>query len=730
MSIRLRFLIGLGLVVLMFAGYGTLVVSNNRQSLRSLKEMSNKNVAQRTIQDLQLQVSQIWQFLTDATLVQEREVIDQEAQSSLDQALGNLQKLEVYGAKKEDLKTLREDLDLFWTAGLRMFEAYGASRSAGRQEMESFDTLGAKMIADLDQVAQPLIEARDAQEREYIAQLQSADTLLIIFSLGALTLLFGVGAVLLNQLLKPIKKTARALEDLAVSEGDLNRHLEVRSKDEIGQLASWFNLFVDKLREILVNVAGLVEKNHRLGDYLSMSASSAAEAVAQLRDLTKDMRSQMSRLNGDVERSSTAVEQIQAAVSRLSDQIEQQAGAIQQSSSAIEEMMASVDSVARIAEARMKVLESLVALIKDGGDKVQTTNEIILEIAKNADSMLEMIDLINNISSQTNLLALNASIEAAHAGEAGKGFAVVADEIRKLAEGTGANASLIASSLHQTIEQIHAASQAGTQSEQALVTINGEVGQFFRTLQEVSSSMTELSLAGQDILSSMNTLVGITQEVQTATGDMRAGTQEIHVTIQETKEVSTQTMLGIENLASTSDNLGTVSLQVSAFGNQNRYNNSILRMELGKLHTGYTAKEDKSGIVGIDWNDVLSVGITKMDDEHKELFVRINTLLRSALQGGAGTDLNALMAFIGEYADFHFKDEEALMREHKYPKYDNHRALHQAFVSEFGKISDRLKKEGFTAGLLIALQDKVVNWLLDHIAKVDKDYGAFIGAQG
>ena len=259
------------------------------------------------------------------------------------------------------------------------------------------------------------------------------------------------------------------------------------------------------------------------------------------------------------------------------------------------------------------------------------------------------------------------------------------------------------------------------------ITIDEEVAIFSDSLKEVSFSMNELSSASNEILNSISTLMSTSNVVKEASSEINIGIGEILTSTLQVKEVSANTLNTINNVSVISEKLNSVSLQVSAFGNQNKYNNTLLSEEIKKFNIGTISDNtDQDLTIGIDWSDLLSVGINKMDDEHKELFVRINALLKALLGGSENYSIVELVSYINEYIDFHFRDEEKMLEKYNYPKIEEHKKLHAIYEREFDNIEQQLKDGKFNATLLIEIQDKVVNWLLNHIAKVDKEYGIFI----
>jgi methyl-accepting chemotaxis protein len=735
-SIRTKLLLAMVLVIGLDLAFLTVYLGSAGRERAMFRELNTMETRRSTIADLSLQVANLWQFLTDASLTQSAIAADKEGKASYDSAMADLdrlRKLETDPARLSKLSGVSGKLLDFWAAGTRMIGSYASSKKEGDSVMVDFDSFGRDLLSLLDSLSKPIAERTTALERDFTSSQDRDVMVLVLLALFSVTFTALGGWLFIRRLTGPLLGTAATLENLARSHGNLSTTLPVSGKDEVATLARSFNSFAAKLRSILVNVSDLLLKNRKLAEQLQVSARHSAESVSDISGSVTNLTGHMLSLDGSISSSSSAIEQIMGSIRNLAVLVDRQFQAIERSSASIEEIMASVANVARIADARTAAINDLVDMIRNGGDKVQETNSMIVEIAKNADSMMEMIDIIDNISSQTNLLAMNAAIEAAHAGEAGKGFAVVAGEIRQLAEGTGANAAQIAASLRVTTDRIRLAADAGNKSEEALNVINREVAEFAKAMHEVSGSMNELSQAGQEILESISTLVTTSETVKSTSGEINSATQNILESVHSLKGISASALGEIHGVSTATKSLGVVSLQVSAFGNQNKYNNSLLAIETAKVETGIKQEASTEAVsVGIDWSDVLGVGITAMDDEHKELFKRINKLLVALVGDEAGSqtaDLEAIVEFIRQYIDFHFRDEEKLLLAEGYPRYDAHRQLHASYEAEFAGIGKELKAKGFSPALLIRIQDKLVNWLLEHIARVDTDYGAWINAK-
>jgi hemerythrin len=128
----------------------------------------------------------------------------------------------------------------------------------------------------------------------------------------------------------------------------------------------------------------------------------------------------------------------------------------------------------------------------------------------------------------------------------------------------------------------------------------------------------------------------------------------------------------------------------------------------------------------IQWTSYLSVGIDFIDDQHKELFNRINILLEACNNGKGKDIISGTLDFLQEYVVQHFQAEEDYMTRFNYPDYAKHKAQHEQFIADLRKIKDQFEAEGASGLIVIQTNRVVVNWLNKHIRNVDTLFGEFL----
>ncbi len=130
--------------------------------------------------------------------------------------------------------------------------------------------------------------------------------------------------------------------------------------------------------------------------------------------------------------------------------------------------------------------------------------------------------------------------------------------------------------------------------------------------------------------------------------------------------------------------------------------------------------------MAIQWTEDLATGVSIIDEQHKELFARINTLLEACSRGRGKEELGRVIQFLEDYVFTHFSEEETRMKKYNYPDYSSHKALHEEFIRNFTGLKEEFMKEGPAVYVVIKTNHVVVDWLTAHIKRVDKVLGTFL----
>lgn len=134
--------------------------------------------------------------------------------------------------------------------------------------------------------------------------------------------------------------------------------------------------------------------------------------------------------------------------------------------------------------------------------------------------------------------------------------------------------------------------------------------------------------------------------------------------------------------------------------------------------------------MAIQWDPKLSVGVRLIDEQHQELFRRVNSLLASMEQNHGKEAVDKTLAFLAQYVKDHFGAEERLMQQYRYPDAVAHKGQHEAFIRTFLELKAEYDKSGPTNGLAVKLNRTVCGWLRQHIGATDKALGTFLVSKG
>ncbi len=128
----------------------------------------------------------------------------------------------------------------------------------------------------------------------------------------------------------------------------------------------------------------------------------------------------------------------------------------------------------------------------------------------------------------------------------------------------------------------------------------------------------------------------------------------------------------------------------------------------------------------IEWDPTLEVGVEAIDEQHKELFRRLDRLLQAMHAHQGAVEVGRLLDYLGEYVVAHFGEEEAVMRDRDYPGYPAHKAEHEAFLKDFQMLRAEYLSSGPTAVIAIRVTNRVTAWLREHIYRIDRALGQYL----
>ncbi len=389
----------------------------------------------------------------------------------------------------------------------------------------------------------------EADEREMLAGLTQAIRTSVLVTLVLLISSVTFGLLFIRaKISMSIRRASNAMEELSQGDADLTKELSILSRDEMGQLARGFNGFLLKLRNLVIQVKGVIDQTDTVRLALSSNTEETSSAVEEISATMGTIAAQIQQLDQSINHTASAIEEITANIESMDRQINDQATMVAQSTSATTQMMASLNSVAQITQAKQQTTQALSSVAQTGRDQIEETATIFKEVVEHIDSIQEMANTINAISSQTNLLSMNAAIEAAHAGDAGRGFSVVAEEIRKLAESAAESSSLITKLIKEITDAVHRTDSNVHKTAQAFDSISQEVTDTVNAFSEINHAIAELNTGGQQILEASEQINGITDNVRQGSSEIRQGTGEMLASAGEIKNISTRVTQGIQEV--------------------------------------------------------------------------------------------------------------------------------------------------------------------------------------
>ena len=360
------------------------------------------------------------------------------------------------------------------------------------------------------------------------------------------------------------------LKELETGEADLTKRCKLFIRDEIGDLIIHFDLFLDKLQQIMRDVQNSKGKLNDSGTHMVRSADDTAGAISQILSNIDGISSQISSQRESVSQTASAVNDISQNITSMDSLVESQSSGVADASSAVEEMIGNISSVNMSVDKMADSFQMLATDAQTGFNKQQDVNERIKQIESQSEMLVEANMVISNIAEQTNLLAMNAAIEAAHAGEAGKGFAVVADEICKLSETSTTQSKTIGDQLNKIKDSIMQVVNASRESSEAFASVSSRIKETDELVIHIKSAMQEQNAGSKLISNALKNMNESTVEVHNASKEMSSQNEKIKKemsVLQDMTDKMKQSMDtvsdGAQRINETGNVLGSISSQMT-----------------------------------------------------------------------------------------------------------------------------------------------------------------------
>jgi methyl-accepting chemotaxis protein len=423
-------------------------------------------------------------------------------------------------------------------------------------------------------------------------------TLTLEISVIVLVLLVLAAIFMSRSISKPIVKVADTLRDISEGEGDLTKRIAAGSDDETGDLGRYFNLTMEKIRNMVGVIKYKINGLTHTGFELSGNMGKTSTAVQQISSNLDNMKNLMVKQETSASEAGRAVGDIKSNIDSLNKMIEQQTESVNMSSSAIEEMTANIHSVTQTLVENSKNVGTLTEASQNGKTGLQTVAQEIQEIARDSEGLLEINAVMENIASQTNLLSMNAAIEAAHAGESGKGFAVVAGEIRKLAETSGEQSKTTAVMLKKIKTSIDNITKSSDEVLARFGAIDSSVKTVSEHEQNILHAMEEQEVGGKQILDSIGRLRDITHSVKKGSDNMEGSGKALVKETDEFIKTSKETVQGMNEILKGINQINVSVTHVNEMSTENNQNFESLKQETERFKD--TIGNEKKKILVVD----------------------------------------------------------------------------------------------------------------------------------
>ena len=353
--------------------------------------------------------------------------------------------------------------------------------------------------------------------------------------IGALISLI-IGLFVKRSITRPVDDLVEVAKDIAQGDGDLTKRLSVSATGELGQLSGWFNSFLQRLSDLIIEIKDF--------------ASNIEHASQEIASGNKDLSERTHRQSAALQETASSMEQMNSIIQNSAEDARKAYERTQETQANVDENRSNL----------LTVVQETIHSNQEMLSNVQETNHRVVdgmaEISTNSEKMAGIVTLMNDIAFQTNLLALNASVEAARAGEHGKGFAVVATEVRRLASRSAKASEEIGQLVETNLKSVSAGQGTVEEGGRSLEERRLKVESMLGSLQESSNdNLTHIQTAFRELAEVMENVTTASEEQAKGVGEVNQAIADMERLTQENATLVEQNSAASHSMASDTSSL-------------------------------------------------------------------------------------------------------------------------------------------------------------------------------